>query len=307
MSIPDHFEQIKLLPKQDLETGNMPWDRKEFSTHSTGKAHSEALMSWREFEVRAKSGNSDAMQLDNMGTQQIGQNRVYVKALMEAVLFSSQQGIAFRGHNEGEDSLNPGNFKALMTLLSRHSQVVSDRLQQHSKSVTASFQNEIIHFLSMEVRSMIEQELHEAQYYTVLADESKDISKIEQLSIAFRYVHNFRTIERFVGFTQASQLNAQGLAQLKLSDLHLDLGNLVSQCYDGASVMSGCNNGVQTIVREKCPHATYIHCSAHRLNLVLVDVSKRVKAASDFFCPFVTGSTKKALLIIFNGSSNDKK
>ena len=198
-------------------------------------------MSWREFEVRAKSGNSDAMQLDNMGTQQIGQNRVYVKALIEAVLFSSQQGIAFRGHNEGEDSLNPGNFKALMTLLSRHSQVVSDRLQQHSKSVTASFQNEIIHFLSMEVRSMIEQELHEAQYYTVLADESKDISKIEQLSIAFRSVHNFRTIERFLGFTQASQLNAQGLAQLKLSDLHLDLGNLVSQCYDGASVMSGCN------------------------------------------------------------------
>ena len=50
---------------------------------------------------------------------------------------------------------------------------------------------------------MIEQELHEAQYYTLLADESKDMSKREQLSIAFRYIYKFRTVERFVGFTLA--------------------------------------------------------------------------------------------------------
>ena len=41
--------------------------------------------------------------------------------------------------------------------------------------------------------------------------------------------------------------------------------------------------GVQTLIKEKCPQAVYIHCSAHRLNLVLVDVSKQVKEASDFF------------------------
>ena len=176
-----------------------------------------------------------------------------------------------------------------MQLLSRHCQAISIRFQKHSKSavwLSPSFQNEIIHFLSVEIRGMIEQELHEAQYYTLLADESKDMSKREQLSIAFRYIYKFRTVERFVGFTLASELNARALADYifqKVSDLKLDLGNLVSQCYDGASVMSGCNTGVQTIIKEKCPQAVYIHCSAHRLNLVLVDVSKQVKAASDFF------------------------
>ena len=33
------------------------------------------------------------------------------------------------------------------------------------------------------------QELEEARYFTLLADETKDIGKHEQLSIAFRYVY----------------------------------------------------------------------------------------------------------------------
>ena len=132
--------------------------------------------------------------------------------------------------------------------------------------------NEIIHFLASEVRSMIEKELHEAKYFTVLVDETKDISKREQLSIAFRYVCNGKTIERFSGYTLASSLNARSLTEYitaKMLELDLDPRYLVSQCYDGASVMSGCNSGVQALIREKYPQAIYVHCYAHRLNLVL--------------------------------------
>ena len=39
--------------------------------------------------------------------------------VMEVVLFCAQQGISFRGHNEGTDATN---FKCLMKLLSRHSE-----------------------------------------------------------------------------------------------------------------------------------------------------------------------------------------
>ena len=68
-----------------------------------------------------------------------------------------------------------------------------------------------------------------------------------------------------------------------MAELGLKNEHLVSQCFDGASVMSRCNAGVQKLVKEKCPQAVYIHCCAHRLNLVLVDVAKHVRAASDFF------------------------
>ena len=59
--------------------------------------------------------------------------------------------------------------------------------------------------------------------------------------------------------------------------------NLVGQAYDGAAVMSGKHSGVQARIREQAKFAFYIHCSAHSLNLVLVDVVKSVPKTEEFF------------------------
>ena len=45
-------------------------------------------------------------------------------------------------------------------------------------------------------------------------------------------------------------------------------------CYDGASVMSSTNVGTCAYVKEHCKYAEYYHCSAHSLNLALVNASK---------------------------------
>ena len=68
-----------------------------------------------------------------------------------------------------------------------------------------------------------------------------------------------------------------------LRDNQLDPECIVSQGYDGASVMSGRCAGVQQKICEVVPHAVYVHCYAHCLNLVLVDSTKSVSEASDFF------------------------
>ena len=84
----------------------------------------------------------------------------------------------------------------------------------------------------------------------------------------------------------ASSLDAASLAKYitdTLTSLNLSLENCVCQCFDGASVMSGQCSGVQTRIREVAPKALYIHCTAHRLNLVLVDCVKSVTLAADFF------------------------
>ena len=47
--------------------------------------------------------------------------------------------------------------------------------------------------------------------------------------------------------------------------------------------MSGRCSGVQQRVMEIVPQAIYIHCFAHVLNLVLVDCSKNVSYAVEFF------------------------
>ena len=140
--------------------------------------------------------------------------------------------------------------------------------------------------MASQVLSSIKQELHDAKYVAVLADESKKISMHEQLSIAFRYVLHGKTMEIFVALTLATDLTTQYLAKFimaKMADLEVNPEHLVSQCYDGASVMSGSNAGVHKFIKESSPQVVYIHCCAHRLNLVLVDVAKGNRAASDFF------------------------
>ena len=80
--------------------------------------------------------------------------------------------------------------------------------------------------------------------------------------------------EYFLTFVEASTLDAKSLTQYIVNTLtkhQLDLTCIVSQGYDGASVMSGHCSGVQTRLKEFAPHAVYIHCHAHILNLVLVD------------------------------------
>lgn len=61
-----------------------------------------------------------------------------------------------------------------------------------------------------------------------------------------------------------------------LQDNRLDIAGIVSQGYDGASVMSGHCSGVQQRIKVVAPQAVYVHCYAHCLNLVLVDATKRV-------------------------------
>ena len=147
-------------------------------------------------------------------------------------------------------------------------------------------QNSIIALLADTVRDMIHDEVVGAGYFTLIADETKDVSKTEQLSVVLRYVHNSKTHERFVSYTDCDQLNAEALftyIMTALQEVDVDISKCISQCYDGASVMSGCQSGVQARISEINPTAIYIHCHAHQLNLALVDACRQLPHASEFF------------------------
>ena len=126
-----------------------------------------------------------------------------------------------------QNSVNPGNFRSLVSLMSRHNDVVRKRLDEgpHNASwLGHHIQDELIQIMADTVLSSITAELHEASFYTIIADETKDISKHEQLSIVLRYVYDGIVRERFLGFVHAHELNASSLSEyiLKtLSDLHI--------------------------------------------------------------------------------------
>ena len=65
--------------------------------------------------------------------------------------------------------------------------------------------------------------------------------------------------------------------------------------------MSGHCTGVQQRIKQVAPQALYVHCYAHCLNLVLVDTTKTIPQASEYFALmetlYVFISTTKACTI----------
>jgi hypothetical protein len=119
-------------------------------------------------------------------------------------------------------------------------------------------------------------DIKQAQYFSVICDETTDVSHQEQLCLCVRFVDvkdsRHRIREEFLQFQAVTDLTGEGLAGTIVSSLQaygLDMSKMVGQGYDGDSAMSGCVNGVQTKVRETARLATHVHCSSHVLNLVL--------------------------------------
>ena len=139
------------------------------------------------------------------------------------------------------------------------------------------------------VREKIAECVRTCQYFSVQADEAKDVSKTEQLALVLRFFDEAAQCvqECFVSFTNLAFLDAAHITDVilrSLGQLGLDYkSSLVGLGFDGASVMSGGTSGVQKRIREKAPLAYYVHCYGHRLNLVLINVVKHVPQAAEFF------------------------
>lgn len=107
-----------------------------------------------------------------------------------------------------------------------------------------------------------------------MSDGTKDRNNKEFISIVIRYVRNAKPIESLLCFETTTQFDAKSQAKLLISTLtncSLHLKSLLSQCYDGANVMSGDNGGIQRIIQETLGRIIpYVHCVNHKLHLVVI-------------------------------------
>lgn len=160
-------------------------------------------------------------------------------------------------------------------------------------------QNEILSASNDIILSKLVGEINQARGFSVLADETTDISNIEQLSLCARYLkevqNRYCVNEVFLRFVPVYDVTGKGLAktiQDELSNLHIDTSYWYGQGYDGAAAMSGRLRGAQAIIRENHPLALYVHCVSHGFNLAIVQACKVaaiaqcigiVKSEYDFF------------------------
>lgn len=155
--------------------------------------------------------------------------------------------------------------------------MVQQKDNSRSNFTCPTIQNEIINRCCQNILKQVVSRIQKAGYFAVLADETQDVSRHEQLALCVRYVdeHSEKAPiirEDFLQFIHVENVTAEALAETimkGLTDLGLDLNLLVGQGYDGAAVMNGHLKGVRTLITEKYPKAQFVHCSAHALNLVL--------------------------------------
>ncbi|XP_049369926.1 uncharacterized protein LOC125834815 [Solanum verrucosum] len=118
-----------------------------------------------------------------------------------------------------------------------------------------------------------------SDYFVVLVDESRDVSRKEQMAICLRYVDKMRfMMEAFIGLVHIKDTSALSLKKVIIDVLahhSLTLSNVRGQCYDGASNMQGELGGLKTLIRQESRSAHSVHCFAHQLQLTFVAVSKK--------------------------------
>lgn len=272
--------------------------------HAGSITHSSAMLDWQQFRLNQKKKTTLPHRMDRLGEQTLSSNRHYIRTIAEIILLCARQEIALRGHNESIDSQNPGNFRAIFDLVATHDDCFRHSYEGAARNAlytSPDIQNQLATIMGDMVREIICTDVRDVVYYSLLVDESKDVSKKEQMSIMLRYVKDGCVHECFIGFVHASDLDAASLAEYistTLDACSISLDNCISQCYDGASVMSGSCSGVQYRIRELAPCAIYTHCCAHRLNLVLVDCSKSLPIVREFLALleslYVFMSTSKA-------------
>ena len=121
----------------------------------------------------------------------------------EVLLLCSRQEISFRGHDKSSESLNKGNFKEILSLVAKNDPVVAEKFFYGPRNALYTYpriQNNIINIMANKIRQQICASIQQAGYYSILADETKDMSKQEQLSIVIRYLdgNTHSILERFL-------------------------------------------------------------------------------------------------------------
>ncbi|XP_060846366.1 zinc finger MYM-type protein 1-like [Rhopalosiphum padi] len=278
--------------------------------HSISKKH---LINQEKFhllgKVRIEHAISEGRRLAAIKhNEQVSINRRLIARMIHVVCFLGKQELAFRGHREHDESLNKGNYLELLDLLAQEEHLLKDHFLSSSifKGTSKIIQNDLIESVTTILNSKIFKEIQTANYISIQADETTDVSCRSQMSIIFRYVIEEKIVERFIGFFDvSSDKTGSGLADVILSVIKKwDLGNkIIAQTYDGASVMSGTKNGVQSLIKNIYSNVLFIHCYAHQLNLVLLYGAKTIKPVKLFICnltmfhTFFSRSSKRSELL----------
>jgi len=261
------------------------------SNHECSPEHMQSVIAHR---LYIRNDRID-LKLIESANRQVAENRELLRQIIDALIYVGRQNIALRGHHEGIDSNNRGNFLELVKLLSNNHGPLKSHLEQieSKKKNRLTFlsnvtQNHLLNIIAEVIRSKILNEVKKSGQFAVIIDTTTDVSNLEQFTFILRYVNEEGLVqERLVSLVTASDATGLGMFEVFCeitNKYNIEWKTqLIAQAYDGAASMQGQYSGLKTRIQNENPRAIYIWCCAHLFNLVVVDTCDCCIVSKCFF------------------------
>lgn len=218
---------------------------------------------------RATRQGTIIQQLQHVADQDRLKNRRAIKALIRCTHFLARQHIA-----------HTTNFDKLVDLIvACGGQDIKIFLETAARNASYTSKNAVIDFVNA-IGTWVEESLLkrvcEAQFYTIMADECTDVTTIEELSIFCRWTEDGIPVEHFIEIVPMKRADAESIHSALVECLRekgMPLNKIIGMGFDGAATFSGSKTGVQTRLRKQSPHAIFVHCHCHQLQLACVQAA----------------------------------
>ena len=223
---------------------------KGYRKHKACASHKEVVA--RYISTPAEVIGNVGELLCNQHTEEKMKSHKVLLAILGNVRYLVRQALPLRGNwNLETGSKENSNFYQLLKLRAEENSEILDWLSRKDDKYTSPvIQNEILDAIALCMLCKISENIQNATFFTIMADETADISNKEQLVVCIRWVdENFAVHEDFIAMYPLERTTANHIvAVLKncLISMHLCIENAHGQCYDGASTMAGVKTGVAT-------------------------------------------------------------
>ena len=231
-------------------------------THSKSVVHIQSCKASMLAERATRQGTV-IQQLQHVADEDRVRNRKAIKAFIRCTHFLARQHIA-----------HTTNFDKLVDLIiACGGQDIKIFLETAAKNASYTSKIVVVDFVNAIgtwVEESLLKRLCQAPFYTIMADECTDVTTIEELSIFCRWTEDGVPVEHFIEIVPMKRANAESIHSALVECLReksMPLNKIIGMGFDGAATFSGSRTGVQTRLREQSPHAIFVHCHCHQLQL----------------------------------------
>ncbi|KAK1385833.1 hypothetical protein POM88_023568 [Heracleum sosnowskyi] len=168
--------------------------------------------------------------------------RFRLNASIECVRMLLTQALAFRGHDETDDSKNQGNFLVVLKFLCKHNEEINavslKNAPENNTLIAPAIQKDICNAASFLTSRAIIEDLGD-NFFSLLVDEARDSAIKELMVVGLRYVNKKgMIIERILGIVHVSDTTSlvlKNAIDLLFSTHGISTSRIRGQGYDGAT------------------------------------------------------------------------